>query len=449
MCQLVWGKIYRFFTLKKAYLIAIVIFEAGSVLCAAAPKSAVLILGRAVAGVGAAGINAGYGIILTRLVPLRSRAMYDTWGSAAYMTASVTAPLIGGALTTKVSWRWCFWINLPCGAVTAIATILFVKVGQGHTQHQLPLSQKLKEFDFLGTCTMMGGFACVLLALQWGGIVYAWNSSVVIALFATGGGLLVMFALLQWRLKEKALIPLRILGQRNIAFTTVYHILMGAGITILEYYLPLWFQAIEGATPLSSGLMLLPIIIAGLVSALAVGSLISWLGYPQPFLVAGAAIFTIGAGLLTTFQPHTERAHWIIFQIFAGVGPGLGLQAALMPVQVVLSDQDVAVGIAVENFGFVLGGALFIPMAQAIFVNRLISGLSRIPRQSARTGAPLSTAGVNQILAQFPKKSRPKAKAAYNEALLLTFWVATATGILSFLVGLGVDPRISVKKKQQ
>lgn len=196
--------------------------------------------------------------------------------------------------------------------------------------------------------------------------------------------------------------------------------------------------------------MLLPIIIAGLASALAVGPLISWLGFPLPFLLTGAAIFAIGAGLLTTFHPNIERSSWIVFQILAGIGPGLGIQAALMPVQVVLSAQDIAVGMAIENFGFVLGGALFIPIAQAIFINRLTSGLSHIPRQSGKgkTTVSLSTAGVNQVLAQFSGESQSQAKLAYNKAILLTFWVATATGVLSFLIGLGVDPKISVRKRQ-
>lgn len=192
--------------------------------------------------------------------------------------------------------------------------------------------------------------------------------------------------------------------------------------------------------------MLLPLIIGNLVTSLAVGSLITWLGYPQPFLLLGGAIFSVGSGLLTTFRTTTGRARWIIFQALVGAGSGLGLQAALMPAQIILPDQDVAIGLAIENFGFVLGGALFVPIAQAVFLNHLDAALANL---SGTNESSLSTAGVTQVLSQVASNERPQAVAAYNNAIVLTFWIATATGVLSFIVALGVNPRVSVKKKRQ
>lgn len=175
--------------------------------------------------------------------------------------------------------------------------------------------------------------------------------------------------------------------------------------------------------------------------------MITWIGYPQPFLLLGGAIFSVGSGLLTTFQTTTSRTRWIIFQALVGIGPGLGLQAALMPAQIILSDQDVATGLAIENFGFVLGGALFVPIAQAIFLNRLSSSLAALPGRSSSNVT--SASGITQILSQVSADDRPQAVAAYNNAVVCTFWVATAAGGASVLAGLGVSPLVSVKKKQQ
>lgn len=130
----------------------------------------------------------------------------------------------------------CFWINLPCGAVSATAIIIFVKIDQGHTQHRIPLYEKLKKFDLPGAIVLVSGIGCLLLAVQWGVITYAWSSSLVVALLSISGGLLLLFAPIQWRSRDNALVPLRILGNRNVLYTMIYHVLLGAGITIYEFY---------------------------------------------------------------------------------------------------------------------------------------------------------------------------------------------------------------------
>jgi MFS family permease len=109
--QLAWGRIYTFYSTKPIFLAAIAIFEVGSAICGAAPSSIVFIIGRAVAGVGSAGIFSGSSIVLVQIVPLAKRPLYIGLLGAMFGISSVIGPLMGGVFTDKVSWRWCFYIK--------------------------------------------------------------------------------------------------------------------------------------------------------------------------------------------------------------------------------------------------------------------------------------------------------------------------------------------------
>lgn len=169
-------------------------------------------------------------------MPLRKRALYDSSLGAVFSAASVVAPLIGGAFTTRVSWRWCFWINLPCGAVGAAAIWYFVNLDQGHALHHLSLSEKLARFDFSGALLCMASVVPLLLALQWAGTKCAWNSPTVIVLLAVSAALTICFCLWQHHLQERALLPPRILKLRSVQFSLVIILVGGSAVTIAEYY---------------------------------------------------------------------------------------------------------------------------------------------------------------------------------------------------------------------
>ncbi|TVY14964.1 MFS gliotoxin efflux transporter gliA [Lachnellula arida] len=165
--QSVWGKAFKYFPVKTVYLTSIAIFEIGSLIC----------VGRAITGFGVAGTFGGsYIIIGISVAPKQRPAMTGYMGSA-YAIASVIGPLIGGALTDKVTWRWCFYINLPCGALAAAAFILLFKVPTSVKPPQVPLKEKLLQMDIPGFFLVTAAVVCYLLAMQWGGVVEKWSSS--------------------------------------------------------------------------------------------------------------------------------------------------------------------------------------------------------------------------------------------------------------------------------
>ncbi|PWW76253.1 MFS general substrate transporter [Tuber magnatum] len=442
--QLVYGKIYTFFSLKWVFLAAIGIFELGSLICGVAPDSKALIVGRAIAGLGCAGIFSGALIILAHSVPLRKRPMYTGLVGAMYGIASVAGPLMGGAFTDHATWRWCFYINLPIGAFTIGVLILYFTPPRAKAD-KLTLTEKLQEIDFVGTGLLLPGVVALLLALQWGGTTYKWGSGRIIGLLVTAFVLLVGFVATQlWR-KEKATIPPRILKQRSIAFSSMLAFSIGSAFMLLVFYIPIWLQAIKSVSATKSGIMNLPLILGVVVLSILAGILITLCGYYTPFMIAGAAICAIGTGLLTTFEVDTGHAKWIGYQFICGAGIGLCMQQPMIAAQTVLKIEDVPTGTAVVVFFQTLGGALFISVGQNVFSNKLIEGLAEsLP--NIDPVAILNT-GATSLKSTFPADMHPAIIKAYNHALIECFYPAVAIAVVGVIVSLGVEWE-SVKGKK-
>ena len=219
--QLLFGKLYTHFNIKLIFLSAIAIFELGSLICGAAPTSNALIVGRAIAGLGSAGVFNGGVIIISRTVPLVRRPIYVGIVGAMYGIASVAGPLMGGAFTDHLSWRWCFYINLPIGAITFIGILLFLETPEKQTATRT-VRERILQLDPVGTILLLPGIICLLIALQWGGSKYPWKNGRIIALLVVFAVLIALFVIVQIYNKENATVPPRIISQRSMAFGSWY-----------------------------------------------------------------------------------------------------------------------------------------------------------------------------------------------------------------------------------
>lgn len=220
------------------FLIALVIFEVGSLVCGVAPDSTTLIVGRAIAGVGGAGIFSGAILIIGHTVPLAKLPIYTGMIAAMYGIASVAGPVMGGAFTDHLTWRWCFYINLPFGALTCLFIAAFFTPPQSLKKSQShDWRYELAQFDLLGTAAFIPGIVCLLLALQWSGSSYKWQDWRIIFMLVLSGVCIGVFVVIQFKKQEAATVPPRIISQRNVWACASFVIALGAAFFVMTYYI--------------------------------------------------------------------------------------------------------------------------------------------------------------------------------------------------------------------
>ena len=230
------GNVYKLFSPKIAYIVSIVVFEVGSTICAAAPTSSIFIAGRAIAGIGAAGLIQGALAIVTYIAPLEKRPMFIGLVVSVFGISACGGPILGGILTDRVGWRWCFWVNVPMGAAIFILVIFSLKLkGTQNPMQRFPIRLKLQHMDPIGIILLLGAVCCLLLVLQQGGNAWPWNSGKVIGLLIGSVILSLLFGLWQYRLGDKATIPLRILRNRTVLMGSLFLALSNSSSYVVSH----------------------------------------------------------------------------------------------------------------------------------------------------------------------------------------------------------------------
>ncbi len=311
--------------------------------------------------------------------------------------------------------------------------------------------ERLKHFDPLGTLVFMPAIICLLLALQWGGTVYSWDDRRVVVLFAVSGVLAVAFVYLQHVQQEDATVPPRIIRNRTVWASGVYAFCLGGSFFVLCYYVPIWFQAVQGVSAVDSGIRNLPMLISVVSASMVAGAAVTMLGHYAPFMVAGTVAMSAGAGLLAfRFRPDTGPAAWIGYQLLFGAGVGLGMQQPLMAVQTVLAAdmRDVPTGTSVVNFLQTLGGALFVSVGQTVFAGRLGRRLAAVAADvPGLDPAAVLASGATDLQHAMPPEYAPAIVRAYSDSLAGAFLVAAGLAAASAFGSLAVEWK-SVREKK-
>ncbi|KAJ7617190.1 major facilitator superfamily domain-containing protein [Roridomyces roridus] len=462
--QLFYGKIYTLLPVKWVYVAAIALFEVGSLLCGIAPSSKILIIGRAVAGLGCAGVFTGTLVIITHTVPLEKRPVYSGLIGGVYGVASVAGPLLGGVFTDKLNWRWCFFINLPivmhfdplrlsypnigaCRAASPFAVVIFL--------FQMPDSGRTgaksttrptgwKDFDILGTLVFVPG-PCQSCSSRYSGAApntpgsrraSSHSSSSLVCSFSVFVGVQL------WK-GDRATIPPRVFRQRSIWSAGLYGFSMSAAFFILTFYLPIWFQSITWCICRAFGNQQYT---NGSRPRLWERSRRS--AHPQSWVLLSIHDHILRRrlhwiGLISTLKVNSNHTKWIPFEIIAGLGVGVGLQQPQLAAQTVLELKDVPVGTAIAIWTQTIGAAIFVSIAQNVFTNKLKSGLGTIP--GVDPNAVLG-AGATSLQSVIPAELLGRILIVYNKAIVSTFYVGIGLACFSLVGSLVIEWR-SIKGK--
>lgn len=451
MCALqpMAGTVFSQFSMKWSFFACIGVFELGSLLCALAVNSPMLIVGRAIAGAGAAGCFTGAFCIVAVCIPLSKRAAYVGLLQSTFGIATIIGPILGGALTQHATWRWCFWINLPLGAVTLV-TLFFCfhpPKGDDDVPQSLTIFDKLRKFDFIGLFLFGPSVVMLLLAVQWGGTTRPWNSATIIGLFVGGGLLSIVFALWQVRQGDAAMIPPRLLTERSMLFSCTAEFFAMGAIYISIYYLPEWFQVVRDASSTQSGVMYLPLALSDVFAAIATGLSLKYVGYPNVYILLGTGLMSVGCGLLSTLHPDTSHTHWIPFQVLQGLGAGMTVSMPYVATQVVLKPADIPVGTATLQCFQFFGASVLLAVGECLFQNRLVSQLATYRFDAAEIEEILA-AGSAAVRSVVPADQLANALLAYNDAITHTFYLAAGVAAVALFLSLGIRWK-SVKLPKQ
>ncbi|KAK3382215.1 putative MFS transporter [Lasiosphaeria ovina] len=429
-----WGKLYKYFSGKLVYLASVALFLIGSILAAAAPNSASLIVGRALQGWGCSGTLGGSVLMITYVAEPRKRPMLIGLWMGVFMMSTIVGPLIGGAFTSNATWRWCFWINLPVGGPIVAMLLIFFKIPK-HIQ-PMPATWKeiLLQLDLPGFSLLLTSLVSFTLALQWGGQTKPWSDGSVVATLVMWVVLTVGFWVTEWLQGEYAMVPLSLLKSRLIWTNALYGWIINLGNFQVLFYLPIYFQSIHGQSAIDSGVNNLPFMAFFALGAMFSGFLIGKTRLLQPFELASGLVATAGAALIYTLEIDSSKARYIGPQILFGFGIGLGNQVPMTTAQIFAKPENVASITGIMLMCNSISGAYFVTAAQSLFANRLLQTLAA-EAPNLNPGIVLAT-GASELQHVFRGADLAAVLDAYMVGIKDVFAFSLAGAALTVLISL-------------
>jgi EmrB/QacA subfamily drug resistance transporter len=365
----IYGKLSDIFGRRPLFIFAISIFITGSIASGFATSMYELAVFRAFQGLGAGGLMALPLAIMGDMLAPRERAKYQGYFLAVFGISSVIGPLIGGVLAGApfilgiTGWRWVFLINIPIGAVALAMVVRFLHLPKRSENRGV-------RIDWWGATAVIVSVGSLLLVAEQGRD-WGWGSAQSFACYIIGAAGILAFILIERRMGDDALIPLKLFKSPTFSMATILGILVGFGMFGALSTIPLFLQLVNGSTPTESGFQLLPMILGLMISSIVSGQLISRTGRYKIFPILGTGLMSLGFFLFTFIQASTPIWYVMLGMFFVGLGLGQLMQTLTIASQNAVGPRDIGVATSASTFFRQIGGTLGVAVLFSVLFTRI------------------------------------------------------------------------------
>ncbi|NUU60285.1 MDR family MFS transporter [Paenibacillus agri] len=420
----IFGKLSDMYGRKRFFMFGLIVFLIGSALCGTATTITQLSIYRAIQGIGGGALMPIAFTIVFDIFPPEKRGKLTGLFGAVFGISSVLGPLLGAYITDYVGWQWVFYINLPIGVV-AIFLIA--------TSYKESITHSKQRIDWGGAFTLVSAIICLMFALELGGNQYAWDSPMILGLFAGFAVLLIAFILIE-RVAAEPVISFAMFGKRLFATSSITAFFYGSAFIVATIYIPIFVQGVFGGSATNSGLILMPMMIGSVLGSQTGGMLAAKTSF-RNIMILSAICFVAGVFTLTTLSPDTSRLLLNVFMALTGFGVGFSFSVLSMASIHNFGMRERGSATSTNTFmrslGMTLGITIFGIIQRNSFTNSLTEAFGAGGQTSA-FGDPRA-ALTPEARAKIPAPVLEKISAALSTSIADTFLWALVPAVLALV----------------
>jgi MFS family permease len=401
-------------------LLSLGMFALGGALCGSAQNMSWLIAARTIQGAGGGSIQAVSSIIVSDLVPLNERAMYNSVIGLAFGVAAAVGPLIGGSLAKSGDWRWIFYLTLPVSGISATLVFVFLKL-------RIPpgsFKEKIGRMDWIGNAIVMASSTAIVIALTWGGIQFSWSSVQVLVPLILGLVGIAAWFIYEGTFATHPIVPYRLLSNRTSLSGYIQTFIVPIPVFATTYYLPSYYQACKGASPLRAGVLVLPITVVFAPVLIGAGISINITKAYRPQLVIGWCLVVLAMGVLSSVRADSPLAHPLGFSVLVTLGAGFIYTGTYFPVLAPLNVKDNAYALSFFAYCRQFAAIWGITIGGAILQNQLNHKLPQEFVSELPSGVALAYAAIPAI-STLEEPVRSQVRNAFGDGFAV-IWQVTA-----------------------